>query len=159
MIKHQIEINSSIYNLAEAFRNFVSFVFEGIGKDSEDTRFETFNDIGNLRKESTSTGFFSFRNEDSFYWIFLKITHSSKLAVSQSLCQEFEVQIKKENVPILQIYSESIENDSINSNVTELKPLRILHFEFEEKYSEFAEKFLEKIEDKLKVIIYEPIAA
>lgn len=154
MIKHKIEINSNVYSLAETFRNLVSFVFEELGKDSDETRFETFNDIGNFRKDSTSTGFFSFRNEDSFYWIFLKLTHSNNSGGSQKLSQEFEVQIKVKDVAVVQIYGESIEYD-----VSEIKPLSSLNFEYDENHFSFGQSFLSKIEDKIKVITYEPIAA
>ena len=61
-MQNQLDVNLHIFQLAEKFRAPVTFVFENLGKDDEDTTFETFNDIGRFKTDSTNIGFFSSKN-------------------------------------------------------------------------------------------------
>jgi len=147
-MQNQIDVNLTSFQLGETFRELVSFVFEKLGKDPDETTFETFNHIGRIRPDSATIGFYSFRNEDFFYWVFMKITHGRKADGAESLQQEFEVQIKKSDAPIFQIVAEKLETGPDVSLDGELTPLDRLNFEFEEEYADFTETFVQKIKKK-----------
>ena len=151
-MKNQLDINLTLFQLTEKFRSLVSFVFESLGKDDENTTFETFNDIGRFKVDSTNIGFFSFRNDEFFYWIFMKVMHRDNSVGSETLHQEFEVQIKKSDVPIFQIFGEHVESGQEVSarDWHDLKEIPHLNFEFAEDYATFAENFVQKITGKLE---------
>ena len=148
-MQNKLDINLTILQLGEMFRELVPFVFESLGKNPDETNFETFNHIGRLRSDSETIGFYSFRNGDFFYWIFMKITHRSGITGGgESLLQEFEVQIKKSNAPVVQIYGEKEEAGEGVAIWKELKPLDGLIFEAEDEYADFTEAFMRKIKTK-----------
>jgi hypothetical protein len=148
-MQNKLDINLTIFQLGEIFRELVPFVFEALGKDPDDTTFETFNHIGRLRSDSETIGFYSFRNGEFFYWVFMKITHRSSITGGgESLLQEFEVQIKKSEAPVVQIYSEKDEAGEGVSISKELTPLDWLNFEAEDEYADFTEAFIRKIKAK-----------
>jgi hypothetical protein len=143
----QTQYNLSIFQLAKSCRELTNFVFESLGKDSTKTAFETFKDISSLSVNSTTTGFFSFRNEELFYWIFMKFTHSSETGGSQSLNQEFEIQIKKAEVTKFYICAEAFESGTMISLLNP-QALKILEIGCENDFSEFAETFTQKLLEK-----------
>ena len=148
-MQNKLDINLTIFQLGEMFRELVPFVFESLGKDPDETTFETFNHIGRLRSDSETIGFYSFRNEEFFYWIFMKITHRSSITGGgESLLQEFEVQIKKSDAPVVQIYSEKDEAGEGVSISNELTPIDWLNFESEEEYADFTAGLMQKITAK-----------
>jgi hypothetical protein len=148
-MQNKLNINLTIFQLGEIFRELVPFVFESLGKDPDETTFETFNHIGRLRSDSETIGFYSFRNDEFFYWIFMKITHRSSITGGgESLLQEFEVQIKKSDAPVVQIYSEKDEAGEGVSISKELTPIDWLNFESEDEYADFTEGFMRKITAK-----------
>ena len=148
-MQNKLDINLTIFQLGEMFRELVPFVFESLGKDPDETSFETFNHIGRVRSDSATIGFHSFRNEEFFYWIFMKITHRSGLTGGgESLLQEFEVQIKKSDTPVVQIFGEKDEAGENVSLDKELAPLDWLNFEAEDEFADFTEAFIQKIKEK-----------
>lgn len=148
-----IKINSTIFQLAAVCRESVGFVFDNLGKDSENTQIETFNDIGNFRVDSSATGFFSFRNEDLFYWIFMKATHQSSSIGLEKLRQEFEVQIKKAELPIFTIQAEQIFKGEAASLQNKPPDLQNLEINFKEEFSGFADGFIKKLQYKLPTAV------
>jgi hypothetical protein len=144
-MKNQLDINLTIFQLAEMFRELVPFVFESLGKNPDETTFETFNHIGRLRPGAATIGFYSFRNEEFFYWIFMKLTHHNNSDGAESLQQEFEVQIKKSDAPIFQIFGEKLDAGEEFSLADKLTELDRLEFECEEEFADFTENFTQKI--------------
>ncbi|GEM_PF-6859844 len=151
-MQNQLEVNLNIFQLAEKFRGLVTFVFENLGKDDEDTRFETFNDIGRFKIDATNIGFFSFRNDAFFDWIFMKVMHRDGASGAERLQQEFEVQIKKSDVPIFEIFGEHFDSGPEVSvrDWDGVKKILCLNIEFKEDYAAFAENFVQKITGKLE---------
>ncbi len=148
-MQNKLDINLTIFQLGEMFRELVPFVFESLGKNPDETNFETFNHIGRLRSDSETIGFYSFRNEEFFYWIFMKVTHRSSITGGgESLLHEFEVQIKKSDSPVVQAYGEKEEAGEAVSLANELTQLDRLNFEAEDEYADFTEAFIEKIKTK-----------
>ena len=148
-MQNKLDINLTIFQLGEMFRELVPFVFESLGKNADETNFETFNHIGRLRSDSATIGFYSFRNDDFFYWIFMKVTHRSGITGGgESLLQEFEVQIKKSDTPVVQIFGEKEETGEGVSISNEPTPLDWLNFECADEYDDFAEALIEKIKTK-----------
>lgn len=141
-----IETNRDIFNVAFAFRELAADVFESFGKSSRNTVIETFHDFGTLQIDSTKTAYYSFRNEEFFYWILLKGRHN--LAEQENIEIEFESQIKNSNVPIFQAFAEYADcGKDVLSN--ELKPLKNVKIEFAENYKNESAKLLKNLREVL----------
>ncbi len=141
-----IATNQDIFKVTHAFRELAADVFESFGKSNRNTIIETFHDFGRLESGSAKTGFYSFRNEDFFYWVFIKGRHN--LGEQESLEFEFESQVKNAEIPIFQVFAEYLDNGT-NVLLNELKPLNNIKLEFSENYTNEVEKIVQHLRGKL----------
>jgi hypothetical protein len=143
-----INTNQTIFKVTDIFRELSLFVFESIGQDPQNTTIETFHDFGGLEFNTTRTGFYSFRNKEFFYWVFIKGKHSESPIGPENLYLEFESQLKTADASIFQAFTEYIDRGEGLLD-KQLKPLQNIRVEFEASYKTAADKIVLKLKENL----------
>jgi hypothetical protein len=143
-----IVTNQTIFKITAIFRELSTFVFESIGQDPQNTTIETFHDFGKLDFNSARTGFYSFRNKEFFYWVFIKGRHSENPIGPENLYFEFESQLKTVDATIFQAFTEYVDRGE-GLLGKQLKPLQNIKVEFEDSYKTAANKIVLKLKENL----------
>lgn len=148
MKRQSFNTNMNAVELAAVFREASGHVFFSFGKDPSKTIIETFHELGQIAVNTTRTGFYSFRNDDLFYWVFLKACHRPDTAHREKLTIEFESQLKSTDGVLFNAVAVS---DECGSYLIGKPPVPVgqLNIEFESESSQSVDSFIERIRLKL----------